>query len=92
LGPAFSGTIRSLAPLAPPEERGALFAAIYVVLYVSLSLPAIAAGIAVTRFGLRDTTYVYGLAAILLAAATAVAVSRQRASALVTPPFSRSSG
>jgi MFS family permease len=92
LGPAFSGTIRSLAPLAPPEERGALFAAIYAVLYLSLSLPAIAAGIAVTRFGLRDTTYVYGLAAIILAAATALAVSRQRELALATPPFSRPSG
>jgi hypothetical protein len=64
----------------------ALFAAIYVILYLSLSLPAIAAGIAVTRFGLRDTTYVYGFAAILLAVATALAVSRQRAAALATPP------
>jgi MFS family permease len=78
LGPAFSGTIRLLGPLAPAEQRGALFAAIYLVLYLSLSVPAIAAGIAVTQFGLRDTTYVYGLAAITLAVATTVAVWRQR--------------
>ena len=78
LGPAFSGIVRSLGPLAPPEKRGALFAAVYIVVYVAISVPTIAAGVATTRFGLRDTTYVYGLAVIVMAAATVVAVMRRQ--------------
>jgi MFS family permease len=78
LGPAFSGVVRSLGPLAPPERRGALFAAVYIVVYVAISLPTIAAGIATSRFGLRDTTYAYGLVVIALTAATFVAVARRQ--------------
>lgn len=76
-GPAFSGVVRSLGPLAPPEKRGALFAAVYVVVYVSISVPTIAAGVASSHYGLRDTTYAYGLIVMALAAATFVAVSRR---------------
>lgn len=78
LGPAFSGVMRSLGPLAPPEKRGALFAALYIVIYFSISVPAIIAGVAVTRYGLRDTTYAYGVVVMGLAAITTVAVSRRR--------------
>ncbi len=76
-GPAFSGVFRSLAPLAPPEARGALLASIYAVAYLAFSLPAIAAGIAVAHWDLRSTTYVYGATVAALAAATTVAVARQ---------------
>ena len=78
LGPAFSGVVRTLGPLAPPEKRGALFAAIYIVVYVAISVPTIAAGIASSHIGLRQTTYVYGIVVIALAAATFVAISQQR--------------
>src|SRR3989440_3287278 len=79
-GPAFSGVFRSLAPLAPPDKRSALLASIYVVSYLAFGVPAIIAGVAVTLYGLRDTTYVYGLVVMALAAITTVAVSRRRAS------------
>jgi hypothetical protein len=79
-GPAFSGVFRGLAALAPPDRRGGMLASIYIVLYLSFSVPTIIAGIAVTRYGLRGTTYVYGLAAMTLAAITTVVVSRQRVS------------
>jgi MFS family permease len=78
LGPAFSGVVRSLGPLAPPEKRGALFAALYIVVYVAISVPTIAAGVATSRIGLRETTYAYGLAVMVLTAVTVVAVSRRR--------------
>jgi MFS family permease len=78
LGPAFSGVVRGLAPLAPPGQRGALLAAVYVVLYLSFSVPAIIAGVAATEFGLRAATYAFGVAVVALAATTTVAVSRQR--------------
>ncbi len=76
LGPAFSGVVRSLAPLAPPEQRNALFASIYIATYLSFSLPAIIAGVATTEFGLKPTTYGYGLVVMALAAMTTVAISR----------------
>lgn len=73
-GPAWSGIFRSLAPLAPPDRRGALVAVIYVVLYIALSVPTILAGIAVTSVGLLTTTYAYGLVVMVLSAVTTVAV------------------
>jgi MFS family permease len=79
LGPAFSAFLRTVAPLAPPEQRAALLSATYVLIYLSFSLPAILAGIAVTIFGLEPTTYAYGIAVMLLAAFTTVAVSRRLA-------------
>jgi MFS family permease len=78
LGPAFSGVMRSIGPLAPPEKRGALFAALYLVIYFGISVPAIIAGIAAGHFGLRDTTYVFGLVVMGLAAITTVAEVRRR--------------
>jgi MFS family permease len=77
-GPAFSGVFRSLAPLAPPDKRNALVAAIYVVIYLSFSVPAVIAGAAVTRFGLTDTTYGFGLVVMALAALTTVAMWRRK--------------
>lgn len=77
-GPAFSGVFRSLAPLAPPKERGTLLASIYVVSYLAFSVPAIAAGIAVAHWNLHSTTYVYGVVVMVLAATTTIAVSRPR--------------
>ena len=77
LGPAFSGVLRSLAPLAPPNRRGSLLAAVYVVVYLSFSVPTIVAGVAVSRFGLRETAYGYGFVVMVLAVVTALAASRQ---------------
>jgi MFS family permease len=83
LGPAFSAFLRTVAPLAPADERAALLSATYVLIYLSFSVPAVIAGVAVTVFGLEATTYAYGLAVMALAAATTVAVSRRLAA--VTP-------
>jgi predicted MFS family arabinose efflux permease len=84
VGPAFSAVVRNLAPLAPPDRRGALLAAIYVVVYLSFSVPAVIAGVGATLYGLRPTTYAYGVVAMALAAVTAVAVSRRQTSARPT--------
>ena len=84
-GPAFSGLFRTLAPLAPPDRRGGLVAAIYVVLYLSFSLPAIVAGVTAATYGLRDTTYAYGVFVIALAAITMVAGARHRTVSVSAP-------
>jgi MFS family permease len=79
LGPAFSAFLRTVTPLAAPEERGELLSATYVLIYLSFSIPAMIAGLAVTIFGLEATAYAYGLTVMALAAFTTVAVSRRLA-------------
>jgi MFS family permease len=66
-GPAFAGAFRAITNRAPIDQRAELVASVYVASYLAYSLPALAAGIAVTRFGLHDTANVYGAALIALA-------------------------
>jgi MFS family permease len=79
LGPAFSAFVRIVAPLAPAESRGGLIGAIYVVTYLSFSVPAVIGGAAATLFGLRATTLGYGVVVMALCGATTIAVSRRMA-------------
>jgi MFS family permease len=76
-GPAFAGAFRTLTAGAPPGERAALIAAIYVVSYLAFSLPAIAAGVEVTHSGLRDTATGYAAAIMALAALATLGSLRQ---------------
>ncbi len=76
-GPAFSGVFRSLAPLAPPDKRSALVSSIYLSIYVSFSVPAILAGIAVGRFGLISTALGFGLIVMALGTMTTIAMLRR---------------
>jgi MFS family permease len=82
-GLAFLGVFRTLVALAPPAGRAGLITAIYIVSYLAFSLPVIAAGIAASHVGLRDTAEVYGLAVAALAvlAALGLAVGIRRAHA-----------
>ena len=78
-GPAFAGALRTLAPLVAPTERAALLTAVYVLSYVAFSVPAVLAGVATTRVGLRDTADGYAAAvAVVAAAATAGFALRAR--------------
>src|SRR5258708_27401501 len=85
-GPAFSAVFRSLAPLAPPDKRAGLLASIFIVVYLAFSVPALIAGVAVTHYGLRDTTYVYGIVGMTLAAMTAVSALRPPGPTPPPPP------
>jgi hypothetical protein len=77
LGAGFSAYVRATAPLVAPERRGALVAAIYVVVYLSFSVPTVLAGAAVTIIGLAPTAYGYGAIVIALAAISTAAVLRR---------------
>lgn len=61
-GVVFMGSFRALAALATAADRAELLSAIYVVAYLSMSVPAVAAGLAVTKYGLKDTTVVFACA------------------------------
>ncbi|GAA1685500.1 MFS transporter [Fodinicola feengrottensis] len=65
-GAVFMGAFRLMAALADPEHRGELLAAVYIVAYLGLSLPAIGAGIAVRYFGLYATMSVFAVVVAVL--------------------------
>ena len=77
-GATFLGVMRSLSALARPHERAELFASLFVVSYLAFSLPAVAAGIEVGRFGLRATATAYGAGIVALAVTAAVLGWRAR--------------
>jgi MFS family permease len=80
-GAGFSGAFKTVVSLAPPTERASLIAAVYVLSYLGFSLPAVAAGVAVTHAGLLPTTNAYGsvVAALALVALALTLVERIRA-------------
>ena len=71
-GPAFAGAFRALSTRAPSDQRAALVSSIFVVSYLAFSLPALAAGAAVTQLGLHETANIYGVVLIALAAVALV--------------------
>jgi len=85
LGAGLSGTVRALAPSAHPHERAGLFAAIYVVSYLGLGVPAIVAGLFIASAGTTVVATVYGIAIATVAAigiaAQALTLTRSRRSA-----------
>ncbi|MEZ0091841.1 MFS transporter [Streptacidiphilus sp. EB129] len=78
-GASFSGAIRKIAPLAAPHERAGLFAAVYVIAYLSFGIPAIVAGLLIDPLGLRATVLGYGV--VILAVAALGLLAQHRADA-----------
>jgi predicted MFS family arabinose efflux permease len=68
-GASFSGALRIIAPLAEAHQHAELFAAIYVVSYLSFSLPVVVAGLVVSTAGITTTVVVYGETVIAAALA-----------------------
>jgi MFS family permease len=75
-GPAFSGSFRSFAPLAPPDKRSSLLSSVFVVSYLAFGVVVLVAGVAITSYGLFDTTYGYGLVVMAFAALTTIEAYR----------------
>ncbi|MFE7588175.1 MFS transporter [Kitasatospora sp. NPDC057512] len=63
-GTSFSGAVRAIAPLAGTHERAGLFAAVYLVAYLTFGLPVIAAGFLVAPLGLLPTVTAYAVAIV----------------------------
>jgi MFS family permease len=75
-GTAFLGAFRTLTALAPPADRGGLVSAVYIVAYVSLSVPAVIAGLVAGRVVLRSTAIGYSATVSAVALAALVATAR----------------
>jgi MFS family permease len=84
-GPAFAGIFRSLAERAPVNRRAELVSAVLTASYLAFSLPAIAAGVAVTQVGLRDMAQVYGIVLIVLATLALILTRRIDAAPELAP-------
>jgi MFS family permease len=93
-GLAFLGAFRRTTALAQPDESAGLLAAIFIVAYLALSIPALIAGVATTKYGLHPTALVYsgalvvvaGIAAGMLAMRTGVEPARPPDAAHETVP------
>ncbi|SPL70208.1 MFS transporter [Acinetobacter stercoris] len=66
-GSGFMGAIRSVMPLAQPEQRAGLMAAFFVESYLAFSIPAIIAGYLVNKIGLINSANIYGSLIVFLA-------------------------
>jgi MFS family permease len=77
-GVAFLGALRVLSAAIPPESRAEVMSAFYVVAYLSLSVPAIIAGVVVTSLGLESTFEIFGSVIAALALIVALEAWRQR--------------
>jgi predicted MFS family arabinose efflux permease len=66
-GVAFMGALRDVSVAAPEAHRGSVMSAFFVVAYLSLSLPAIAAGITATDVGVEPTFRLFGAGVVAVA-------------------------
>ena len=57
--------------LAPPRQRARLIAAIFIISFLGLSIPALIAGVATAHFGLHRTALAYFTAMAALVALAA---------------------
>jgi len=86
-GAGFQGAVRSVVPFAAPHERAGVLSIIFIISYIALSVPAVAAGWMIAHNGnLPATALVYAVVVIalastaLLASLLRVATQRQRVS------------
>ena len=77
-GTAFLGGLRSLSSAIPPEHRAATMSAFYLVAYLSLSVPAVLAGIVVEPLGVQETFEIFGSLIIVVALLVTAEAWRQR--------------
>jgi MFS family permease len=78
-GPSFAGSLRALAPLAAPTERGELLTAVYVTSYLGFSVPALIAGVLTTHIGVEPTADAYAAVILVLALLATVTYTRRAA-------------
>ena len=86
-GSALQGSIRTTVPLVEAHERAGLLAAVYLVSYAGMGIPAVGAGYAVSRgVDLTTVAVAYAIGVIVLAAGALARVLRGRAAAAPPAP------
>jgi MFS family permease len=72
-GPAFQGGVGAVVRIATAEERARLMASIYVITYLAMCVPVVAAGFLCERYGLIPTATWFGICLIALTLSALVA-------------------
>nr|BFD87377.1 MFS transporter [Streptomyces sp. Xyl84] len=85
-GAVSQGALRMTLASLDEQDRAATLAAYYALSYLSMSLPAVAAGAATGHYGLRATAHAYALTAALLAVAALAALGVSRSTPAHRPP------
>jgi MFS family permease len=79
-GAGFQGGIRTVVPEAAPHERAGVLSLLFVISYLGMGVPAVAAGFGATDgLGLLGAARVYGIALIVLAGLALAGLRRTRA-------------
>jgi MFS family permease len=79
-GTGFQGAVRSIVPFAAPHERAGVLSVVFIVSYLSMGVPAIAAGVLVARYGnILGTGKEFGLVVMTLALAAVLAAGLRTA-------------
>ena len=82
-GSSYSGSLRTLSPLAEPDQRAGLFAAVFTVAYLAFGVPVVIAGQVIPRAGLSSTVIGYCVTTGVVATIGLIAqspVARRRSS------------
>jgi hypothetical protein len=66
-GLAFMGALRHLSAAIPADRRAEVMSAFYVVGYLSLALPAVAAGVTSSAIGLSETFELFSAGVVIIA-------------------------
>jgi MFS family permease len=83
-GTGFQGAIKTVVPLAAPQERGGVLSVIFVVSYLAMGLPAVIAGYFVARQGdLFMTAREFGAVVMVLAALALLGTLRRTSGQVV---------
>jgi MFS family permease len=78
-GAGFQGAIRTVIPLATPQERAGVLSIVYLIAYLAMGLPAVLAGVGVVYgAGLLPTASQYGAVVIALAGFARIAMLVRR--------------
>jgi MFS family permease len=85
-GLAFMGALRHLSAAIPADRRAEVMSAFYVVGYLSLALPAVAAGIVAGAVGLSETFELFSAGVVVIALVVAGGGRRIQDPVLTTQP------
>jgi predicted MFS family arabinose efflux permease len=73
-GAGFQGAVRSIVSFAAPHERAGVLSVVFIISYLSMGMPAIAAGVLVARHGnILGTGREFGIAIMTLALSAVLA-------------------
>ncbi len=79
-GAGFQGAVRSVVPLAAPDERAGVLSVVFIASYIAIGLPAVIAGVLIVEQGNIVLTATEFAGVVMLLAALALPGTLRRSS------------